>query len=468
MESASAGAENENLFRVIVESATDFAIYTTDTHGNVTLWNIGAQRLFGYTEAEIVGKSGDVVFIPEERANGVPADERQRAARDGRAADDRWHQRRDGSRFWASGLLMPLRDASKGFVKIARDRTEVYEANERLRENEERFRLLAISIPQLVFRTRPDGSRTWGSPQWIEFTGLSLDSSLDAGWLAAVHPDDRQLTRDGWLAARETGEYHVEHRIRRAADGTWRWHQTRARPVDQTNIDGFDWVGTMTDIDDLRSLKDRQQVMVAELQHRTRNLLAVVQSIASQTLRNSPSIEVFSTEFSNRLQALSRVQSILANTDHGEVDLRMLVTSELAAHAEAGTGTGKIVIEGPAVVLPAIAAQAFGLALHELATNASKYGALTQPTGKLTVHWSVETAGNQPKGAAQVKLTWAETGVRMEQHGAAARRGYGSELIERALPYQLRARTRLEFRPDGAFCEITVPLAANAGEMIHA
>lgn len=463
MESAIAESENDSLFRVMVESATDFAIYTTDTGGTVTSWNSGAQRLFGYAEPEIVGRSGDMLFIPEDRAAGVPADERMRATRDGRASDDRWHQRKDGSRFWASGLLMPLHDHRRGFVKIARDRTDLFEATQRLRENEERFRILATSIPQLVFRTRPDGARTWGSPQWVEFTGLGMDGSLAHGWLEAIHPDDRQLTIDGWQRAQETGEYHVEHRVRRAADGAWRWHQTRARPVDQAGVDGFDWVGTMTDIDDLRSMKDRQQMMMAELQHRTRNLLAVVQSIANQSLRNCHSIAAFGAEFNDRLQALSRVQTIVAQTEHGGVDLRALVSAELAAHADTGSGSDKIRIEGPPVVLPASSAQAFSLALHELATNAFKYGALTQRSGKLAVRWMVETPEDAPHAVPHVKLRWEETGVHIGRAGGPERRGYGTELIERSLPYQLRAKTRLEFRPDGVFCEIAVPLRRNGG-----
>ncbi|PZN95103.1 MAG: histidine kinase [Alphaproteobacteria bacterium] len=448
-----------NLFEVIVESATDFAIFTTDVNGDVTSWNIGATRLLGYAEPDILGHSADIIFTPEDRAADVPADERMRARRDGRAADDRWHQRQDGSQFWASGLLMPLANAADGFVKIARDRTENFEAVERLRENEERFRLLATSIPQLVFRTRPDGDRTWGSPQWVDFTGLDLEHSLGSGWMDAVHPEDRQMTRTGWEAARASGEYHVEHRIRRATDGAYRWHQTRARPVDPTKPETFDWVGTMTDIDNLRSLKDRQQVMMAELQHRTRNLLAVVQSIATQTIRTSPSVEDFGREFSGRLRSLSRVQSVLVSADHGDIDLRALVTAEIEAHAEHGVGAGKISIDGPAVALPAISAQAFGLALHELATNAVKYGAIAQPAGRLAVTWQVETA-DPPR----VVLHWHESGVEMPPADAATRRGYGTELIERALPYQLRAETRLEFRPDGVFCAIAVPLATAEGE----
>lgn len=448
-----------SLFEIIVESATDFAIYTTDPDGIVTSWNVGAMRLFGFAEDEIMGHTGDQVFTPEDRANDAPADERMRARRDGRASDDRWHQRADGSRFWASGLLMPLTNAEEGFVKIARDRTEHFQAVELLKENEERFRVLATSIPQLVFRTRPNGDRTWGSPQWIDFTGLSLKRSVGFGWLDAVHPDDLQATHDAWDEARRTGEYYVEHRIHSVATGGYRWHQTRARPVTGSIGGTTDWVGTMTDIDDLRTLKDRQQVMMAELQHRTRNLLAVVQSIATQTIRNSASVEAFGTEFAGRLRALSRVQSVLATADHADIDLRSLVVAELDAHAEHGTATDKIIVDGPSVALPAISAQAFGLALHELATNAVKYGALAQPEGRMSVVWKVA----EEDGRHRAVLEWHETGVVMPEPGAARRKGYGSELIERALPYQLRAQTRLEYRDDGVFCAISVPIEGAAG-----
>ena len=165
-----------------------------------------------------------------------------------------------------------------------------------LREREERFRLLATNIPQLVFRAEPDGLRTWSSPQWIAFTGLSLDASLGFGWLDAIHPDDVPATRAGWDEARRTGEYCVEHRVRRAADGEYRWHQTRARPLPGDDA-SLDWVGATTDINDLRDFQARQQALLAELQHRTHNLLAVVQAIASQTIRKSPTLAAFKTQF---------------------------------------------------------------------------------------------------------------------------------------------------------------------------
>ena len=215
-------AQKEELFELIIESSTDFAIFTMDANGLTTSWNVGAERLFGYVEDEIVGMPADVIFVPEERKVGVPEQERSQARAQGRALDERWHQRKDGSQFWASGLMMPLKNRAEGFVKIMRDRTEQYRAEERLRQNEERFRLLATSIPQLVFQALPNGDRIWGSPQWVDFTGLSLEQSLGMGWMDAVHPDDRKATQRAWHEAQQKKEHYIEHRIRRAADGAYR------------------------------------------------------------------------------------------------------------------------------------------------------------------------------------------------------------------------------------------------------
>jgi PAS domain S-box-containing protein len=441
------------MLRLVVESATDFAIIAMDGKGDVTTWNVGAERLLGFAEGEIVGHNGDVVFTPEDRAAGAPQRERDEAGAKGRAEDERWHIRKDGSRFWGSGIMMPLADGS-GFLKIMRDLTARRAAQEQLRESEELFRLLATNIPQLVFRTRSTGERNWGSPQWILFTGLSFEDSVGFGWLDAIHPDDREATIAGWAKARETGEYDVDHRIRRARDGEYRWHQTRARPLGKSRSDDGDWVGTSTDVHDLRGLQEHQKVLLAELQHRTRNLLAIVQSIARQTIRASDSLDEFATEFEGRLRALGRVQGLLARVDHGAIDLRELVELELKAHGD--VVPGKVTVDGPPSTLSPASAQTLALALHELATNAVKYGALKQPEGKLEIVWRIE-GGESARRRAM--LDWRERGVEMANQGAIpSRKGYGSELIERALPYQLKAETRLEFGPDGVRCRIAAAI----------
>jgi two-component sensor histidine kinase len=276
------------------------------------------------------------------------------------------------------------------------------------------------------------------------------------GWLDAIHPEDREATQKAWQTALKKGEYYIEHRIRRQTDGEYLWHQTRAKPL-QGELIG-DWVGTMTDIDDLHGLQNRQRVLMAELQHRTRNVLSVVQSIANQTIRSSGSRQAFESQFGSRLRALSRVQSLLAPVENEVIDLHALVTAELAAHSAGDVESNKITVVGPPVALPPTAAQVLGLALHELATNAVKYGALAQPTGRLMVTWELKP-GNP---TVEVALEWRETGVSMPAVGPAKRKGYGSELIERALPYQLSAKTKLEFGPDDVRCAILVPVPAES------
>jgi PAS domain S-box-containing protein len=156
-----AAAQDGDLFRHIVESAIDFAVFAVNASGDVAAWNIGAERLTGYSEQEILGRTGDVIFTSEDRAAGAPERERSTAARSGRSVDERWHQRKDGSRFWGSGLMMPLRTGN-GFVKIMRDQTAQRLKELELSESEGRFRMLATSIPQLVFRSAGNGARTWG------------------------------------------------------------------------------------------------------------------------------------------------------------------------------------------------------------------------------------------------------------------------------------------------------------------
>jgi PAS domain S-box-containing protein len=443
---------DSELLRLIFESATDFAIFTVDANGITTSWNSGGERLLGYKSEEIVGKSADVLFPPEEGGSAAAAEERRLATAYGRAEDERWQMRKDGTRFWASGLMMPLTHPEAGFVKILRDRSGQHRAEEQLRQSEELFRVLATNIPQLVFRSKADGDRTWASPQWVIFSGMSFADSVGFGWMDAVHPDDREATQAGWVEARAKGAYYVEHRVRRATDGEYRWHQTRAVPLDAAlNPGAVGWVGTMTDIHDLRMLQDRQKVLLAELQHRRRNLLAVIQSIARQTIKKSQSLDGFADEFQSRLGALSRVQGLLSQSDNEPIELRELVEVELKAFA--GAKVGKLTIEGPAARLPANSAQSMALALHELATNAVKYGALGQPSGRLTVRWTIDNDQSNSRAI----IVWRESGVAFPE-AEPKRKGYGRELIERALPYQLGAKTTLQFGRDGVYCEIAVPV----------
>jgi two-component system, chemotaxis family, CheB/CheR fusion protein len=144
---AEALRESEERLRLLVENATEFAIFSTDLQRRVTIWNSGAERLLGYAEAEVVGQSADIIFTDEDRAAGAPEQEMRTAVAHDRATDERWHQRKDGLRFWASGALMLMRDAAGqpfGFVKILRDQTAAREAQVTLeRSQADLLRVLA-------------------------------------------------------------------------------------------------------------------------------------------------------------------------------------------------------------------------------------------------------------------------------------------------------------------------------------
>ncbi len=204
----------------------------------------------------------------------------------------------------------------------------------------------------------------------------------------------------------------------------------------------------MTDIHRVRDLQERQSVLMAELQHRTRNLLGVTLAVAGQTLRSSTSLEDFAREFQSRLATLARVQVLLAHPDR-EIYLQELIEAELAAHQTAAKP--QTFVRGPPTRLSAETAQTLALALHELTTNAVKYGALANEEGRLSITWELAS----PR---ELVLLWKESGVDMQPMDISKRRGYGSELLEHALPYQLDAETSLVFERDGVRCTVKLPL----------
>lgn len=196
---------------------------------------------------------------------------------------------------------------------------------------------------------------------------------------------------------------------------------------------------------------------VGELQHRLRNLLAVIRSVARRTAQASETAEDYAMHLEGRLDALARGQAMILRDPAGGVFLEDLIAEELLAHA-AREGE-QASFSGPAVRLRAKAAEALGLAIHELTVNAVKYGALSGPPGgQVSVAWRIEPARPEGTGAGrQLCLEWREAGV--PPWGAAPeRRGFGTEVIEQRLAYELGAVGSLRFGPGGVRCTIVLPL----------
>jgi two-component system CheB/CheR fusion protein len=241
------------------------------------------------------------------------------------------------------------------------------------------------------------------------------------------------------------------------------WPQSLKTAVQLMLDSGFTQAALLEDeargLSDALALQERQKVLVAELQHRTRNLMAVVRSISEQTVKGSASLADFRLKFRDRMDALARVQGLLSRLREGErITVDELIREELSALDALDGRAGRVMLEGPdGVALRSSMLQTFAMALHELVTNAAKYGALNQPQGRLSVRWRLEA---DEDGLPWLQVEWRESGVVMPAPGAAPEGGgQGRELIEHALPYQLGAKTSFVMAPDGVHCLIALPVS---------
>ncbi|MEG4918387.1 PAS domain-containing protein [Microcoleus sp. B7-D4] len=264
--------DRETHLQLILDSAKDYAIITLDIGGHVTSWNAGAERVLGYSEAEIVGQHGRIIFTPEDSAAKKPEAEMHIALTQGKAENERWHVRKDGSRFWGSGLVRPLRDAAgevQGFLKIMQDKTERRQIEEALRHSENLYRTLADGVPELMWINTADGRLEFANQHWKTYTGMSpAQLPLAAPVLQLFHPDDLPAvvaTRTPAIAAGEA--YEFECRVRRF-DGNYRWHLARLVPVKDRGGKVVQWAGIGIDIDD----RKRAEESLAESDRRFRFL----------------------------------------------------------------------------------------------------------------------------------------------------------------------------------------------------
>lgn len=371
---------------------------------------------------------------------------------------------------WIQSTEFPMRDAACRLNRIggiAQDATLLKKAQFRLRESEDRLRS-AIEVGRLATWdwNLATGEVAWSDEHYrIEgYAPGEVVPSYEA-WIARVHPEDRESAEAAVRQAMLTGgEYAREVRFLHP-DGSVHWANARGRFFYDVAGKPVRMVGSMLDTTHRREFEEAQRVLVAELQHRTRNVIAVVRAIADRTLRESADMDQFSTAFSERLGALARVQGLLSRLKEGQrVTFDELLRMELAAHLDAQDGS-RFELSGPdGVSLRSSSVQPLALAIHELITNAVKYGALKDPGGCLRIAWHVELEDGRP----WLHVDWRESGVVSFATGATSPGGgAGRELIERALPYQFGARTHYELTEAGVHCTIAMPISRREATSWH-
>jgi PAS domain S-box-containing protein len=265
----------------------------------------------------------------------------------------------------------------------------------------------------------------------------------------AIHPDDLNTVRGAFEGAFEDGrDYVAEYRIA----GTGRWIMSRGR-VYQRDASGNPLVIMGVDIDmtDERESARRTRLLLRELNHRVKNTLAMIQSLARQTLKQSPDPQRFIEAFSGRLRTLSDAHVLLSDRDWTGIGLVELVNAQVSPYV--ADPAHQLVLEGEDMQLPPDHALGLGLILNELASNAANYGALSMPGGQIEVSWNRESSAD---GDDQVTLVWKERGG---PPVSVRRKGLGSRLIERSLDKVLDSEVSLRFPVDGVEAHITFPLA---------
>lgn len=276
--------ESEERLRVTVESAADYAIITMDPQGFIGGWSKGAELALGWTEAEVLGMKIDVIFSPEDQLIGRPEEERELARNTGHAIDERWHIRKDGTRFFMSGVMRPIMDRQlTGFVKVARDLTEQRKEEESLRISEERYRTSLQAAGMGAW----DWNMVSGKVVWNEQHYLMLGLVPEAGeqddnfFLQFVHPEDSAAVNAALeLAADETGLYQAEFRITRADNGATCWMAGFGRTVLMEEDRPVRMVGVMYDITARRHLEEQREDFINNASHELKTPLTALKAYA--------------------------------------------------------------------------------------------------------------------------------------------------------------------------------------------
>jgi len=308
-----------------------------------------------------------------------------------------------------------------------------------LQAGDREFREIADNAPVMIWRAGTDGSRGWFNKQWLDFTGRKPAAEVGEGWLENVHPEDRERCVAAFAQAFAKREpVSMEYRLKRR-DDSYRWLLDNGAPyIRDGEFAGY--YGSCVDLTAHRQASEYQETLINELNHRVKNTLAVVQSIAQQTFKSVP--KELRDAFDARLQTLASAHALLGAREWAQTSLRDVV-ERAVSHCD----RPRIDMSGPDVALPPPLAVSLSLALHELCTNALKYGAFSSAKGRADLAWTVE--------AGALRIVWKEIGG--PRVGQPTKRGFGTKLLERAMVSEFGGSTLLDYRPDGVICTIQVP-----------
>ncbi|WAJ31570.1 GAF domain-containing protein [Antarcticirhabdus aurantiaca] len=445
--------EADRRYRETFESITEFAVIVMDRGGTVAEWNTGAERIFGWSAEEMRGSDASRFFTPEDSTIDRPRIEMALALRDGHAVDERWHIRKDGERFYASGNMMPLfgdDGEHRGFVKILRDRTAEHQAGERLRASEERFRTIldAVDTAFAILEVRFDADDqpvdyrfVEANPAFVKQSGVDLRGK----WVTEYAPNLERFWFETYGRVAATGEPASFENYANTFD---RWFDVRAIRIGdpaERKIAIF-----FNDVSERKRAEQQQGVLNHEISHRLKNTLALVSAIVTQTLRTAPDVASARQILTDRIQALSSAHDLLLTGRSEATSVGDIIRSATRPHDQ----DGRIDMRGPEVTIGPRAALTLSLICHELSTNAVKYGALSAAAGQVHIAWTTER--RLEDGHALLVFEWREVGG--PPVSPPKQSSFGTRLIGMGLSSGNGASSTIDYALDGVCCRIVAPL----------
>ncbi|MBB4226644.1 PAS domain S-box protein [Rhizobium mongolense] len=443
--------QSEQRLKDLIE-ALPGAIYTTDAEGLITSYNPAAAEIWG-REPEL-GKEEFCGSWRMQWPDGTPLrhDECPMAValKEGQPirGAEAVVERPDGVLVPLLVYPTPLRDASgeiTGAVNMLVDITE----RKRAEELAERLAAIVESSEDAIVSKDLDGIvRSWnkGAERLFVYTPEEIVGKS----IKILIPPDRYDEEDDILDRVRRGE-HIEHyeTVRLRKDGSQVWVSLTISPLKDARSKVIGASKIARDMTERRRADEHRKTLMGELNHRVKNTLAIVQSIASQTLGHASTLDEARDAFGSRLINLAKAHHVLTRESWASANLAEIIADTVKPHAG---GENRFHIEGPDLQLTPSAALAFAMALHELCTNAAKYGALSTDNGHVAIVWAMEGEGDERR----LILHWAENGgpkVVPPKH-----KGFGSRLIERALAAELNGEVRVEYPPTGVVCTIDAPM----------
>ena len=326
-------------------------------------------------------------------------------------------------------------------------------AEARLRESEEFNRRILESSSDCIKVLDTSARLQFMSPGALRIMEVDDFGTIEGcDWREFWSGPDRDRAREAVRIALEGGNARFQGQTP-TLKGRPKWWDVAVTPINGPNGEVEKLLSVSRDITDTKQAEEHQRLLINELNHRVKNTLATVQSIATQTLRNSRSPEEARSAMEARLMALSKAHDVLTRQNWESANLREIVAQALAPYTHAREN--RLHLQGPDIRLQPRTALALAMALQELATNAVKYGSLSNETGEVRIEWSLDASHTPPC----LSLTWRESGGPPVEEPS--RRGFGTRLIERSLAQDLDGEVAIEFAPEGVVCRVVAPIVTD-------